>query len=62
MNIFFLNKNDTLLGVALFDIDMWQIDHTYVNECFDFNYVGLKRLLTSENSSMLLHKRLGHIS
>lgn len=41
---------------------MWQLECAYVNECFNVNVAGSKRVLTDETSPMLWHKRLGHIS
>ena len=60
----FYHSNDynKLLGKAFLEIDMWQLECSYKNECFSVQVVGSKLLSTSEKSSMLWHKRLGHIS
>lgn len=50
-----------MLGHALLKTDMWQMVCTYVNGGFNVNVVGSKRILNDEKSSILWHKRLGHI-
>lgn len=41
---------------------MWQMDCTCEIESFNVQSVGAKRVLTNAKSSMLWHKRLGHIT
>lgn len=63
VRIFHKNKFDHLLGIALLDSDLWHLQYSYFKECMNVEcFVPCKRLLTNEKSSMLWHRRLGHIS
>ncbi|KAI5314255.1 hypothetical protein L3X38_043431 [Prunus dulcis] len=62
LKLFRNDKLNDLLGHAFMSGDLWQIQCTEVQECFNIEYSAPKRMLTNENSSMLWHRRLGHIS
>lgn len=53
---------DNLLGYASLNFDLWQIQCTYFHECHNVSHSAPKRMLTNDNSSILWHRKLGHIS
>lgn len=58
---FFLNS--ACVGSAFLQDDMWRLHCSYfVNIYLVEQTIGTKRVLLEENSSLLWHKRLGHIS
>ena len=62
VKFFHSNNMNTLLGSAFLKTDMWQMDCAYYNECFNVSLNNSNNKTTSEKSSMLWHRRLGHIS
>lgn len=62
IEFFHSNNLSTLLGIALLNEDVWQLQCSYVNECFNVYRAGSKRLSSKENSSTLWRKCVGHIS
>lgn len=65
VRLFMKNDMNYLLGVCLLDNDLWKLDCTIVNylNCYNIDSsLQVKRPLSNDLSSMLWHKRLGHIS
>ena len=61
---FSLFQYTNLIGTGSLVDNLYKLDlhASYVNECLHINDYGTKRKLINENSSMLWHKCLGHIS
>lgn len=63
MRLFQKNKFETVLGIALLNDDLWQLQCSSFQESFNVECsTSNKRMLINENSFMLWHRRLGHIS
>lgn len=59
VQLFHSNNVYIVLGIALLQSDMWQLQRDYVLDCFTVCHVGSKRIF---HNYKLWHKRLGHIS
>ena len=65
IRLFMKNDLNYLLGVCLLDNDLWKLDCTFMNHlnCYNIDSsLQVKRPLSNDLSSMLWHRRLGHIS
>ena len=61
---FSLLKNSNVVGTGSLIDNLYKLDlhASHINETLHVSGYGIKRKLLNENSSMLWHKRLGHIS
>ena len=61
-----LFQNSNIIGTGSLMDNLYKLDldaaHIKLNETLHVNGYGTKRQLINENSSILWHKRLGHIS
>ena len=62
IRLFHKNKVDDLLGSAFLNCDLWKLDCSYFDESYFVENSTSKRMLINDHSSMLWHRRLGHIS